>query len=172
MEEFLQSTGLSPVTPERKVSDTAACEKYLAILSSYALRLCHHRWDAEDLVQETMLAALENAQTFTGDEHSFRSWLYTVLRNRFLSDCRYESVRRKWASDFAEQETYNGGDELIEAESVEEGLMELPAHQLRAVLMAMNDIPYALAAKIEGVPEGTMKSRVHLARRALLARVA
>ncbi len=56
---------------------------HLATLLRVAYRLVRNRSDAEDLVQETCVAACENPTAFGGADHPVR-WLLRVLHNRFI----------------------------------------------------------------------------------------
>ena len=67
-------------------------------LFRYALSLCKTIEQADDLIQETFLRAMANAQTLAGmNEYQRDAWLKRVLRNRFFDDCR----ARKRANDVA-----------------------------------------------------------------------
>jgi len=67
-------------------------------LLRYALSLCKTLDQADDLIQETFLRAMANAQTLAGmNEYQRDAWLKRVLRNRFFDGCR----SRKRASDAA-----------------------------------------------------------------------
>ncbi|HKI69022.1 MAG TPA: sigma factor, partial [Verrucomicrobiae bacterium] len=62
-------------------------------LFRYALIRVRNATVAEDLVQETLLAALQARDRFTG-EHSERSWLTGILRHKVLDHFRQQSRER------------------------------------------------------------------------------
>jgi RNA polymerase sigma-70 factor (ECF subfamily) len=66
---------VSPLDPDRWVDDHAD------FLYRYALLRVRHREVAQDLLQETMLAALKNREGF-GGRSSERSWLCGILKNK------------------------------------------------------------------------------------------
>ena len=72
-------------------------EKILGLLNELfgaALRLAKNRDDAEDLVAETVLKAWENRADLR-DEGKFRSWIFRILNNTFISHCRKKTVRSR-----------------------------------------------------------------------------
>ena len=48
--------------------------------------------NAEDLLQETMLKALDNKDKFNPGTN-FKSWMYTIMRNAFINNCRAKKIR-------------------------------------------------------------------------------
>ena len=55
-------------------------------MRAFALSLCHQRDRVDDLVQEALLRALSNIQSFKGG--NLTAWLFTILRNNFLNEYR------------------------------------------------------------------------------------
>ncbi len=64
-----------------------------APLFAFALRLTHHREDAQDLVQETWISAYRNRDKFTVGTN-FRSWVSTIMRYTHLNRYRSQRSRR------------------------------------------------------------------------------
>jgi RNA polymerase sigma-70 factor, ECF subfamily len=143
-------------------------------LFNYACRLTHgNRADAEDLVQETFLRALEHEDSFAGNEDGLVRWLHGILRNTFLGECKHRRVIER-AGDrifpLLMPITNNKALAELEFEDVSREIRRLPDLQLRALVMiTMANVSYRVAAGIEGVPEGTIKSRVNRARSLLAA---
>ena len=69
-----------------------AVEEALDSLYGLALRLTRNETDAEDLVAESVAKAWSAIDTLD-DRNRFRSWLFRILHNRFVSDYRKRSVR-------------------------------------------------------------------------------
>ena len=157
------------------LADTAAdptplLEAYIPGLRRFAQALLRgDRERADDLVQDTLERALSSwrLRRFEGE---LRGWLYTILYNRFLSD----RERRKRRS------AYDAPTEIIEDElpGVEGGqhsaleyrdflraFARLPAEQRSVLLLvAVEDLSYEEAARVQGVPIGTVMSRLARAR--------
>ena len=61
-------------------------------LRAFARFMCREREAADDLVQNTILAALDKQQQFTPGTN-LKGWLFTIMRNRFYSDLRTQRRR-------------------------------------------------------------------------------
>ena len=59
---------------------------YLPAMRAFARSLCGNATDADDLVQETLVRAIENISSYTPGTN-LRAWLFTIMRNRFCSNC-------------------------------------------------------------------------------------
>jgi DNA-directed RNA polymerase specialized sigma24 family protein len=76
------------MTPPRKPDLFAALiEPRLAELFRVSVRLARHRQDAEDLVQDSCIVAMQNLSALESAEHPDR-WLVRVLYNRFIDGVR------------------------------------------------------------------------------------
>lgn len=129
--------------------------------------------DAEDLVQDTLLRAYRGMDTFDG-RHP-RAWLLTIMRNTQINRTRRRRPVLLDDHDAAldrlgdEQDRYAGPEAVVVGPQfdtvVAEGLAELPDRLRRAVeLVDIDQLTYAEAAEVLGVPIGTVMSRLHRAR--------
>lgn len=50
--------------------------------------------DPDDVVSETFIAVARNIKPFTGDEHAFRSWVFTIAHRRLIDERRARGRRR------------------------------------------------------------------------------
>jgi RNA polymerase sigma-70 factor (ECF subfamily) len=127
---------------------------------------------ADDLVQDTLERALSRWQT-RRSANDLRGWLYTILFNRFRSDC--DRLRRRGThhdlslisemqlpSVEGEQEaTLRHRDLLL-------GFAQLPEEQRSVLfLIGVEDLSYEEAARVLGVPTGTVMSRLSRGRERL-----
>lgn len=128
------------------------------------------RDSADDLVQDTLERALSRWHLRRGDG-SVRGWLYTILYNRFLTD-QHRARRRgphRALTDETELPGIDGGqDSAIEHRDLLRAFSSLPDEQ-RAVLLlvGVEDLSYQEAARVLGVPIGTVMSRLSRGRERL-----
>ena len=122
---------------------------------------------ADDLVQDTIVNALQAQEQFTPGTN-LKAWLFTILRNRFRSLITRkhvtseveldDTIENRWWSP-AYQET------SIEIDIFRRAFRHLsPAHREAIVLAVVHDLPYEKIASILGCELGTVKSRVSRAR--------
>jgi RNA polymerase sigma-70 factor, ECF subfamily len=144
---------------------------WLPNLRAFAISLCGEVDRADDLVQETLLKAWKHLDTFK-EGTNLRAWLFTILRNTFLSDLR---GRRDEISLDAEPD-YAGRLKVLpeqygrlESRDMQRALSELNPEQCAAIiLVGAEGFSYEETAAICGCKVGTVKSRVNRARQRLL----
>jgi RNA polymerase sigma-70 factor (ECF subfamily) len=137
-------------------------EATIPALRRYARALTRDADIADDLVQDTLVRALRSEHLFLGGE--VRSWLYTILtnlnRNRLRSLSRRPSLfslEDHDAPDLAGPEA--GGRDIERALSL---LVEDQRHAL--LLVVLEGLSYREVAEVQGVPIGTVMSRLARAR--------
>ena len=135
-------------------------------LRAFGISLCGNVDRADDLVQETLLRALANIDSFQPGTN-MSAWLFTILRNLFRSEYR---KRRREVEDadgsYAETlKTQPEQTSRVEFEEFRTALAKLPEDQREAlVLVGASGFSYEEAAEICGCAVGTIKSRVNRAR--------
>src|SRR3569833_2469642 len=118
-------------------------------LRAFAISLCGNVDRADDLVQETLLRALANIDSFQPGTN-MSAWLFTILRNHFRSE--YRKRRR-------EVEDSDGHyAETLKSQPEQYGQLEA------LILVGASGFSYEEAANICGCAVGTIKSRVNRAR--------
>jgi len=141
----------------------------LPSLRAFAISLTHDITFADDLVQETILRAWNAADRFEPGTN-LNAWLFTILRNQFLS-ARRKAAREVEDADgnhAARLTTPPNQKDRIEVEDMRAALARLPEAQREAVLLVgASGFSYEEAGEIMGVAVGTVKSRVHRARMSL-----
>lgn len=148
------------------------------VLLRVARSITRNAHDAEDLVQETMLRAFRSIDRFDG-RHP-RAWLLTILRNAEIN--RHRRRRPSLLTQAQTELPDPIADEGETAESlaldatfdaaVEEAVEELsPDFRQMVELVDLGGLSYAEAAEVAGVPEGTVMSRLHRARRKMRHRL-
>jgi RNA polymerase sigma-70 factor (ECF subfamily) len=163
-----------------------AFERYvvpeLEVLSRVASSIVARPADAEDLVQETLLRAYQGVDRFDGAHP--RAWLLTIMRNAEIN--RHRRRRPELMRDpdvemarLAAQASGPGEltDEIVLEQQfdgvVHAAFMSLPEKFRRVLeLVDIDGLSYAETALLLGVPEGTVMSRVHRARKRIRDRLA
>ena len=135
-------------------------------LRAFAISLSGNVDRADDLVQETLLRALANIDSFERGTN-MSAWLFTILRNLFRSEYRkrrreVEDADGSYAERLKSQPEQTGRVEFTEFRSA---LAQLPPDQREAlILVGASGFSYEEAAEICGCAVGTIKSRVNRAR--------
>jgi RNA polymerase sigma-70 factor, ECF subfamily len=135
-------------------------------LRAFAISLCGDVVRADDLVQEALVRALANIDSFEPGTN-MSAWLMTILRNQFRSE--YRKRRRQ-----VEDATGSYSDRLrslpeqeghVEISEFQVALTKLPVEQREAlVLIGALGFSHEEVASICGCAIGTIKSRVNRAR--------
>ena len=138
-------------------------------LRAFGISLCGNVDRADDLVQETLLRALANIESFQPGTN-MSAWLFTILRNLFRSE--YRKRRREVEdADGSYAETLKSQPEQtsrVEFEEFRVALNKLPEDQREAlILVGASGFSYEEAAAICECAVGTIKSRVNRARNRL-----
>lgn len=124
---------------------------------------------ADDLVQETVVRALSNADQFSLGTN-LKAWLFSILRNFFLEQTRRRNREQEVLSDYAASPDRAAPSRslLQERETIQEldALLWRLSPLLREalVLIGAQEMAYEDAAMVCGVTVGTMKTRVSRAR--------
>lgn len=145
-------------------------DEHAHALWSYAVHLTGgDRARAEDVVQETMLRAWRHPQVLDQSQGSARAWLFTVARRIVIDDWRTARSRHEVvAADVPEQHVADATDKSADSAVVMAALRQLSVEHRQVVLECYyRGSSVADAARRLGIPEGTVKSRVHYALRAL-----
>jgi RNA polymerase sigma-70 factor (ECF subfamily) len=146
-------------------------EPHIPALRRYAFALLRDRDRADDLVQDTLERALSRWLLRRADG-DVRAWLFTILRNLHVS--RWRSERRRSTVDL--DETAVGvparQEAALEVHDVLAAIDQLPEEQKSLLLLVgVEDFSYDDAARILGMPIGTVMSRLSRARQRLRALV-
>lgn len=141
-------------------------------LRNYAYLLFPQKEDAEDLLQETLLKALENRERYN-ENVNFKGWLYTIMHNTFVNICKSKKYclflsmsDGNLDADIARTMEDFATDELS-FEEVAQIVDELPEN-LRVVLsMRLKGFKYFEIAAHTGMPLGLVKSRIFYGKKRL-----
>jgi len=142
-------------------------EATIPALRRYARALTRDADIADDLVQDTLVRALRSEHLFHGGE--LRSWLYTILTN--LNRNRLRSLsRRPLLSPIEDNDAPDLAGPEAGGRDIERALATLVDEQRDALLLVvLEGLSYREVADAQGVPIGTVMSRLARARAALKA---
>ena len=148
----------------------------------FALSLTREPADAEDVVQETFLRAFSLWHNYEPGSDC-RRWLFTICRNAFLRSRERRAVAMELSS-LAEEardaltmhagERWRNGSDSVEAsvarldlaDAIERALEQIPEPFRSALIFVdVEDQSYGDAARLLGVPVGTLRSRLFRGRR-------
>jgi RNA polymerase sigma-70 factor (ECF subfamily) len=138
-------------------------------LRAFAISLSGNVDRADDLVQETILRALANIDSFQPGTN-MSAWLFTILRNLFRSEYRKRRREVEDATGMYAESMKSQPEQAsrLEFEELRVALAQLPDDQREAViLVGASGFSYEEAAAICGCAVGTIKSRVNRARNRL-----
>lgn len=127
-------------------------------LYRFALRLSGSVEDAEDLASQALIQAYRKGHRFRGDS-SMRTWLFTIVMNEWRMLCRKRPHLPERSLDDVEPIARTLKFEEVELAEV---IADLPQPLKEAFLLVKGEgFTQAEAARICGVPEGTIAYRVH-----------
>jgi RNA polymerase sigma-70 factor, ECF subfamily len=138
-------------------------------LRAFAISLSGNVDRADDLVQETVLRALANIDSFQPGTN-MSAWLFTILRNLFRSEYRKRRREVEDATGMYAESMKSQPEQAsrLEFDELRAALAQLPDDQREAViLVGASGFSYEEAAAICGCAVGTIKSRVNRARNRL-----
>ena len=141
-------------------------------LRRYARALLRDPVAADDLVQACLERALGRFHLWRRGSR-LRPWLFTIMHNLHVSDLRRQA-RRPREIEFSDLSMPLAQDTMqevqVEARRAVAALTHLPDDQRAAVLLvALEQMTYAEAAEVLGIPQGTVMSRLHRGRERLRA---
>lgn len=142
-------------------------------LKRFAFKLTANQDSANDLVQDSILKALDNTQKFIHQEN-FKGWMYTIMRNLFINNYR-RSIRElnfldSNFSDYTQIQMAKDDDnfeEIYDLKLLYKTINKLPDETKQPFMMFASGLKYKEIAEKMNLPIGTIKSRLHFARKKL-----
>lgn len=153
-------------------------DKMSKSLKPFALKLTRDMEDANDLMQETVLKAFTNREKFT-EGTNLKAWLYTIMKNTFITNYQ-RMVRKGTFVDTTDNLHYiNSSSSIIEnnaytgfaLKDINLAIEELDDVHKSPFMMHYRGFKYHEIADKLGIPIGTVKNRIHIARKILKDRL-
>jgi len=145
-------------------------------LKPFAVTLTHDTETAKDLFQETLYRALANQEKYNVGTN-IKAWLYTIMRNIFINNYRRKSKQQivfdGSSNDFLINSitTPNAAVGNINMKEIQKAIFELPVIFKRPFLLFYEGFRYHEISEMLNEPLGTIKSRIHFARKLLKAQI-
>ena len=144
-------------------------------LKGFALKLTQDMEDAQDLVQDTMLKAFTNSEKFQ-EGTNLKGWLYTIMKNIFINKYR-RAVKSRIFSDDTNNQYYinnssntsrNDGEGTLIMQDIAKAIFHLSDKLRTPFMMSYTGYKYEEIADRLSLPLGTVKVRIHNARKELM----
>ena len=148
--------------------------KHQTCLEAFAMKFVNNVEDANDLVQETLIKAIRYHALYK-EGTNLRGWLYTIMRNTFINSYRRGNRRKQVVETHEDLNSFqlmgsaseNLGVGKFVVEDVNKALEQVPADLKVPFLRYFEGYKYHEIADELGIPMGTVKTRIHMARQLL-----
>ena len=143
-------------------------------LRPFAITLTHDSEQAKDLFQETLYRALANQDKYKVGTN-IKAWLYTIMRNIFINNYRrkakqhtiFDSTPNEFLLNLNQGAVSNAATVNLNMKEVERAIHKLPEIFRNPFMLYFDGYKYHEIADMLGEPLGTIKSRIHFARKLL-----
>jgi RNA polymerase sigma factor (sigma-70 family) len=144
------------------------------VLKPFAVRLTKDADDANDLLQDTLLKGYTNRDKFT-DGTNLKAWMFTIMKNTFITNYQ-KMIRRNTFIDVSdnlqfinsvETSTNNLAVTSFIQKDITKALNKLEEAYLSPFMMYFSGFKYHEIAISLDIPIGTVKNRIHIARKEL-----
>ena len=143
-------------------------------LRPFAVSLTHDHEIAKDLFQETLYKALANQDRYSTGTN-IRAWLFTIMRNIFINDYRRKAKQRTIFDNNINETLINsgkvivnnGGENSLQLKEIHKAIYQLPQIFKIPFLLYFEGYRYHEISESLNEPLGTIKSRIHFARKLL-----
>lgn len=135
-------------------------------LAGFLLKLTSDYDESRDIIQETYVRAFLKFHLFRPDRGSLKNWLYRIAVNLYRDTQRFSCKQKKAELEHAYLSSSKSGseDEEHELKELAWKCIERLDPDRKALLLLSATHKYSEISEILGIPEGTVKSRVHTIR--------
>jgi len=145
-----------------------------AVLRAFTRRFTSDRDESLDLVQDTILKALSYKDKFREDTN-LKGWLFTIMRNTFFNNYRknqraktsFDNTKDLYFLNVEDTHTFNGPARTYEYNDIWNHVNSLHDELLIPFKMHTSGYKYYEIAEQQKIPIGTVKNRIHKARKEL-----
>lgn len=148
---------------------------FKSALGYFALSLTSNAEDAKDLLQDTLLKAIVYKDKFT-DATNLKAWLYTIMKNTFINNYRksvkvnqiIDNTKDLYYMNIPQQSGVSSPVSQISMKDINKAIDSLGDELKVPFKMFFEGYKYKEIADRFGLPIGTVKSRIFLARKELM----
>lgn len=143
-------------------------------LKPFAIKLTRDNEIAKDLLQETMYRAIANKEKYNVGTN-IKAWLYTIMRNIFINNYRrkakqntiFDNTPNEFLLNYNQSAVANAAESALKMKDIQSAIHGLPAIFRNPFMLYFEGYKYHEIADILKEPLGTIKSRIHFARKLL-----
>ncbi|MDQ6815383.1 MAG: RNA polymerase sigma factor [Bacteroidota bacterium] len=147
-------------------------------LRPFAITLTRDNETAKDLFQETLFRALANKEKYNVGTN-IKAWLYTIMRNVFINNYRkkarqntvLDNTPNDFLLDYNQTTTNNNAETTLQLKEIQSSINDLPDIFKKPFLLYFDGFKYHEISGMLKEPLGTIKSRIHFARKLLKAQI-
>lgn len=147
-------------------------------LKPFAITLTRDSETAKDLFQETLYRALANKDKYNVGTN-IKAWLYTIMRNIFINNYRrrakqntiFDSTPNDYLINLNQAVTANAAESNLMIKDIQQAVHSLPDIFRNPFLLYFEGFKYNEIAGMLHEPLGTIKSRIHFARKLLKSQI-
>jgi RNA polymerase sigma-70 factor (ECF subfamily) len=147
-------------------------------LKPFAVTLTRDSEAAQDLYQETLYRALANKDKYNVGTN-IKAWLYTIMRNIFINNYRrkakqntiFDNTPNEFLLNQAQAGTAMAAENVLRLKDIQQAIHNLPEIFRNPFLLYFDGYKYHEIADMLEEPLGTIKSRIHFARKLLKAQI-
>ena len=147
-------------------------------LKPFALTLTRDSVAAKDQFKETLFRALANKDKYSVGTN-IKAWLYTIMRNIFINNYRrkvkqntiFDSTPNAFLINQTQSVVANNAESNLRLKDIQEAIHNLPQIFRNPFLLYFDGFKYHEIADMLGEPLGTIKSRIHFARKLLKTQI-
>ena len=147
-------------------------------LKPFAITLTRDSEAAKDLFQETLYRALANKDKYSVGTN-IKAWLYTIMRNIFINNYRrkvkqntiFDSTPNDFLINQTQSVVANNAESTLRLKDIQEAIHNLPQIFRNPFLLYFDGFKYHEIADMLSEPLGTIKSRIHFARKLLKTQI-
>lgn len=147
-------------------------------LKPFAITLTRDNEAAQDLYQETLYRALANKDKYNVGTN-IKAWLYTIMRNIFINNYRrrakqhtiFDSTPNDFLLNYNQAVASNEAESNLKLKDINAAIHGLPEIFRNPFLLYFDGFKYHEIADMLKEPLGTIKSRIHFARKLLKAQI-
>jgi RNA polymerase sigma-70 factor (ECF subfamily) len=143
-------------------------------LKPFAVNLTKDSEVAKDLYQETLYKALANQEKYNVGTN-IKAWLFTIMRNIFINDYRrrakqqtiFDNTGNDYLLNYRQPSVFNAAESELRLKEIYQAIYQLPEIFKTPFLLYFEGYKYHEISEALSEPLGTIKSRIHFARKLL-----